>query len=60
MSALKETDTRLQDELSRSAKLQVLVSQFEAEADTSASRIATIAENERVLMDKTRDQVWLL
>ncbi|KAI1794014.1 hypothetical protein LXA43DRAFT_884897 [Ganoderma leucocontextum] len=55
-AALKETETRLQDELSRSAKLQMRVSQFESEADASVSRIATLTENEKALTDKTRDK----
>lgn len=60
MSALKETETRLQDELSRSAKLQVRVSQFEVEVDASASTIASLIESKKTLADKARDQVRLL
>ncbi|KAI0756536.1 hypothetical protein C8Q80DRAFT_1090226, partial [Daedaleopsis nitida] len=53
---LRDTEKRLEDELSRSAKLQVRVSQLESEATTSASEIATLKDIDRDLTDKTRDQ----
>ena len=59
-TALQETEKRLEVELFRSAKLQVKVSQLEAESDASASSIAALTEAERELTDKTRDQVSLL
>lgn len=36
------------------------LSQLEAEAEASASRITSLAETEKALTDKTRDQVWPL
>ena len=55
--ALGDAEKRLQDELSRSAKLQVRVSQLESEAEASASKIGTLTEREKELTDKSRDQV---
>ena len=55
--ALGDAEKRLQDELSRSAKLQVGVSQLEAEAEASASKIGTLPAREKELTDKSRDQV---